>query len=417
MILNILNELAATQSRLEKEAILTREKNNELLTKVIVAALDPKINYWIKKIPSYQTAPTPPYCSLSLSFDLLNQLSTRQKTGHEAVNSLSNVLSWMTSADAEVLSRIINRDLRCGVSVSTVNKIWKGLIEEMEVMLASTDKTRIIFPAYSQCKFDGMRTIISRDASGIVPFSRNGKFIETHGKLDNDLLKNMAQGEVLDGEFVCYRDGKALPRQISNGILNKAIKGTITPEEADLIHFYCWDIVDTTGKIPYSKRLEKLNNFVPVEKMSIVETRIVANMKEAEAHFAEMIEAGEEGIIVKNIESKWKGSRSKDLCKFKAEQEADLIVVGWELGQGKYSQCLGNLICATRDMKVRVGVGSGFSDKQRKELTPDAILDKIVTVRYNVKIQDEKGEWSLFLPRFIGIRDDKDVANSFEELV
>jgi hypothetical protein len=68
-------------------------------------------------------------------------------------------------------------------------------------------------------------------------------------------------------------------------------------------------------------------------------------------------------------------------------------------------------------MIVRVGVGSGFSDKQRKELTPDAILDKIVTVRYNVKIQDEKGGWSLFLPRFIGIREDKDVANSFEELV
>ena len=55
MILTILNELAATASTKEKEAIVRREKDNMLLKQVFQAAYNNFITYGIKQIPEYET--------------------------------------------------------------------------------------------------------------------------------------------------------------------------------------------------------------------------------------------------------------------------------------------------------------------------------------------------------------------------
>ena len=59
MILDILKELEATSSRLEKEAILKREQNNALLKQVFFLAYDPFTQFYIRKIPSYVTEENP----------------------------------------------------------------------------------------------------------------------------------------------------------------------------------------------------------------------------------------------------------------------------------------------------------------------------------------------------------------------
>lgn len=48
-ILAILNDLAATTSRKEKEYILKEHKDNELLKIVFWAAYNPDLTYWIQK--------------------------------------------------------------------------------------------------------------------------------------------------------------------------------------------------------------------------------------------------------------------------------------------------------------------------------------------------------------------------------
>lgn len=53
-IYKIIEELRSDNSRLYKESILKQEYDNELLKKVLVMALDPNINYFIKKIPEYK---------------------------------------------------------------------------------------------------------------------------------------------------------------------------------------------------------------------------------------------------------------------------------------------------------------------------------------------------------------------------
>ena len=64
-----------------------------------------------------------------------------------------------------------------------------------------------------------------------------------------------------------------------------------------------------------------------------------------------------------------------------------------------------------------------MDDRKKKDKKSDTeflkkdFLGKIVEVKYNDIIKSKgKDEISLFLPRFIKIRDDKDQANSIEEI-
>jgi hypothetical protein len=419
-ILDILNELAADNSRIYKENILRREQNNELLKKVIVAALNPYINYYIKKIDHE------PICTgevdLEQTLNELEKLSTRQVTGNVARAFLNRVLNRCSKDDAEVVKRVLERDLRCGINVATVNKIWPGLVPTFDVMLADTDKSKIKFPAYAQIKMDGVRCHLYFDGRNALAFSRNGKPIDHKGKLDASARMLMKPGQTWDGELVCINpDSSFMPRQISNGIINKAIKGTISDEEADTITFTVWDIVDFSSTIPYEKRIRELEDIFHEKytdglKFRLIENRMVSSMQEAEEWFKEALLSGKEGIILKNTQAVWQPKRVKDLCKLKAEKEADLRVIGWEYGTGKNANRLGNLILGTDDGFLKVCVGTGFTDEQREEFTKDYMMGKIVTVRYNMKIRDESGAWSLFLPRFVEIRFDKDEPNKVDEI-
>ena len=53
MIYNIFEQLANDNSRLAKEAILVKNKDNKTLKQVFYLALDPFIQFYIRKIPSY----------------------------------------------------------------------------------------------------------------------------------------------------------------------------------------------------------------------------------------------------------------------------------------------------------------------------------------------------------------------------
>ena len=86
----IFDSLAADNSRLAKEAILTKNKDNKDLQRVIKLALDPLISFYIRKIPEYQAGGKK---SLSWAMDEIeNKLQTRNVTGNAAIELLKNVL-------------------------------------------------------------------------------------------------------------------------------------------------------------------------------------------------------------------------------------------------------------------------------------------------------------------------------------
>ena len=220
-------------------------------------------------------------------------------------------------------------------------------------------------------------------------------------------------------------DHQFADRQTGNGILNKANKGTISDKEAALVHATVWDSIpyayfaDGHCPTPYSKRFAQLSKVVngqsSVDKrIWLVASDIVETQEQASTIFEQYLAQGLEGIILKDGAGVWEDKRAKHQIKFKGELECDLKIVGVEEGNGKAAGSLGAIICESSDGVVKVRVGSGFNDAQRKNYWGENLLDKIVAVKYNCRIRNKLGEESLFLPVFIELRDDKDEADSSE---
>jgi len=445
MIYNIIQELRTDNSRLFKEGVLKREKDfasDDLLQKVFKAALNPLKQYYIRKIPEYAhnipgfVSPEKPL-SLELAINELERLSRRELTGNAGVEHLRKILSSVHSADAEVIKLIIAKDLDCGVSISTVNKIWPDLIPEWPCMLASGYHEKLInklkWPAYAQLKSDGMRCNAVINNGQVDFFARSGKPLDILGKLDhalytligsNDTLSfahDDGNGIVIDGELMVWNEDftKPMTRKEGNGILTKANRGTISPEEAKRVYFVIWDWIPYNKfqsgyfQLPYGMRFSELK-LATTDNITIqvIETKEVQNLEEAQVEFRRYLSEGYEGIILKDINAPWEDKRSKSLIKFKAELECDLLITGVEEGRGKYEGMVGAFCCESADGKVKVNVGTGISDAQRKEYWENKPIGKIAAIKYNEIIKASDGSTSLFLPVFVEVRFDKTEADT-----
>jgi len=427
------NELAADNSRNFKLDTLKANVHDVMLRQVISLALDPFTNFYIRKIPSYKPNNTSTNLNLKDGLPYLYQLCNRLVTGNAAIAKLTEVLEMVSADDAKVIERIIKKDLMCGVSISTANAVWPGLIKEYPVMLCSGYEQKLVdkikFPAYAQMKMDGMRfNAIVKD--GAVEYrSRNGKELNLLGELDDQFLEMAGGGDyVFDGELMVMLDGdhQFTDRQTGNGILNKANKGTISATEAGMIHASVWDMLpyvlfcDSYSDVPYATRFAKLTKMV--EKLKAKDKRVwlvtsttVNTIEEATEIFEEYLASGYEGIILKDGAGVWEDRRAKHQIKFKGELECDLKIVGTEPHKKK-PDWLGAIICESSDGTIKVNVGSGFNDEHRKTYKEKDLLGKVVAIKYNARIKNKLGEESLFLPVFVELREDKDTADNSKEI-
>ena len=441
----ILKELESDNGRLFKINVLEENLDNRLFERVVKATLDPYTQYYIRKIPDFIFDVTTEKLDLDWALGKLKMLSDRVVTGNDARDHLKMVLETLTLEDADVVTRIIGKDLKCGVNVSTVNKAYgKGFIEKYPCMLASAYNEKnfkhIKYPAIVQIKSDGMRANIIMNANGNVEIrSRNGKDIELHGHFDEVVRSvfyskpsgatlDQFRSAVIDGELVVLDENLeyVLDRKTGNGILNKAVKGTISKEEVKRVRLVAWDLIPLDDfkalrcDIPYfdrldvlRQRMDEVSNTFDKQLIEIQTTAFVDNFEQAQLLFNEALSDGEEGVIVKNGDSPWEDKRSKYQVKMKAELEADLLVTEWNEGTGRIEGLMGSVTGGSADGGLEVHVGSGFNDEDRKMVAGD-IVGKIITVKYNEVIQDKnKDKKSLFLPIFEEIRLDKNVADKF----
>ena len=423
-VFEALKVLESDNSRLFKEAKVKEFiKTVPDFQRVVEYALDYRLSFNVNKMPPKTDD------DIGGIFTYLTWLSSKNGATNDEVQHLVNVCE--DDETIEVVSRIVNKDLKCGVSVKTASKFLPHL-SEFPTMLAMPFKEKnlknITFPALAQLKADGVRVAVIVRGETVSFRSRNGKtFNIPNDEIRNDFLA-MADGAdvVFDGEMLFRNDDRSfMDRKIGNGIANKASKNTMSVAESKRIHIILWDLISLedfesgSGQVVYSARWTMLKNSISntvSDFFSAINTKTVENLDEAKVIFKEMLKDGEEGIILKNLKSYWENKRSKHLVKFKAILSADLRVIDWVEGTGKCSGMLGALLLESDDKKLQVSVGTGFTDEMRKSIGKD-IIGKIVEVEYNEKITKKGKEVkSLFLPVYVCSRFDKDLTNREEDL-
>lgn len=441
-ILKILEDIGSDTKRGHKLALIEQHKNNDLFLKVVKLALDPYVNFYIRKIPEYTfrflDGANDSHKTLNWALAELEKLSSRQLTGNAGIEHLRSILSELDSDDATVVRRIIGKDLRCGMADGIVNAVVDKFIPTYPCLLArpydEKNIKNITYPAYSQLKADGLRANAIVDGHKVTTCGRSGREIDLLGHFDQPMIHLAAKFPwpvVFDGEFVVVDEHETvIDRKTGNGIINKAIKGTITEAEAKMIRFQIWDAIplaefrDGKSVDTYKERFERLiqaidEDFENWKPYWVIPYKTVGSLPEAVAHFEQLLAQGHEGTILKNYSALWEDTRSKHLVKFKSEKDADLEIIGWNQGVGKFLGQVGSLICASSDRLVEVSI-SGFSDELRQWITDNIkdLIGKIVTVLYNERIKSKSrtGVDSLFLPRFVEFRSDKTVANSSKEI-
>lgn len=425
MSLQILHQLEAASGRLEKEAILKSHATDPIFKEVCRLTLDPLINFYIKKLPepdaSKGVIQPPEIIRLEHALqDLKSKLCSRLLRGYDARDHVAFLLGCLAEDDREVLRRVLGRNLKCGVSEATVEKIWPDLKLSYPCMLVSPldSKTKLTFPMIAQTKMDGMRFNAIVENGKVSYRTRNGKELDLFGVLDADVMNLTAEtAYVLDGELLMAGpDGAHMDRKTGNGLLTKFQKGTGTADLAKQIRAVVWDIVPLFAfrqgrcSVGYRDRHIMLHPN-QVGRIQIAPITIVNSMEEAQVLYQQKLTEGEEGLVLKDPKGAWEDKRVKHQVKMKAELEADLLVTGFLPGAGKYEGKIGSLLVETADGQVKTAVGTGLSDEQRSMAFTE-FKNKIVAVKYNAVITDKKvGSKSLFLPVFVEIREDKDEAD------
>jgi DNA ligase-1 len=416
----IITSLEDHPSRLNKEAILEAEKDNAELFEGFQLALSPFITFGVKKVPTHG-GPDGQGLPWEAFKELCHLLSTRQLTGDDARSAIELALSASTQAQwNNWYRRILIKDLRCGVSEKTVNKVKKNAVPLFECMLAhdgANHESKVSGKKLLEPKLDGVRvlTVINMESRTVTMYSRNGKVLENFNHISDGLLANIDDFErsfVLDGEIVST-SFQALMKQVHR-------KSDVKANDAVLMLFDILplsEFLDGQSTLGQRRRSNFLKNFKgildKVGNIGIVPQKEVdLDSYIGELEFKEFnkeaIDLGYEGIMIKDIDAKYVCKRNVAWLKQKPFIEVSLEVTGVEEGTGKNEGRLGALVCSGVDdgKTITVNCGSGFTDADRAEFwgDRDSLPGQIVEVRADAITQNQDGTYSLRFPRFLRFR-------------
>lgn len=432
-VLSALNAIAAVPGKKDKEALVTKHLADPDFERVVVLLLNPFKRFYIKDFEPV-TVSQPFTQTTEDAYRIFDQLAKRSISGFDARCVCGQLVA--SGFPADLMIRILNKDPKAGFGESTVTKAKKGLLPDFPYMRCALPKDAKFGTwdwnrgVISQEKADGMFATLNKSVGDLSMLSRSGK------PFDLDSFKNLVfASSVLDdntqthGELLVVNEkGEIQPREIGNGILNKIAQGGEWPKGMSPI-YRAWDQIPlssvvTKGKyaLGYANRVVNLKRQLPNANspITLIDTRYVNSMEEAKAHYAEMLEAGKEGIILSDPNAPWTDSTSKFKIKFKLTATCELRVIGYRPGRGKNEALFGSLICESEDGLLEVAV-SGFKDAHRKEIFENfesEWRDAIISVDSNMimKPSREGKKWSLFLPRFAELRKDKTKADTLEKI-
>jgi DNA ligase-1 len=458
-IKEIFNEIANESSTLKKTELVTKYSDNELFKRVLYMANSKRVKFFIKQIPECQNLLVPieenySESSLIWGLDQLERLMSREKTGHEAINFLKNVLETVHPDAAYIIERVIEKDCKIGYGTRMINKVFPDLIEKTGYMGCKPYTKEGILkllakgPCFSQEKMDGRYMNAVVQGGELDPESRQGEPTILEDNVMFEELRSLSDC-VLNGELTMV----GYPRYISNGIISSLISISakrsegkdVTKELAKFeskhlpfkdalsrIRFTAWDMLtldeyfNRKCKRPYHIRLRDLTLTLNGTKtrayqtLSVVETKTVFTLQDVMDHFDEVVARDGEGTVVKSMDGVWADTKPAYQIKVKKEINLDLRVIGFNYGTKgtKNEFVISSINVKSEDDKLYTTPG-GMDEDMMDYVTEnqDKLMNSIIEIKCSGLSQDSKGNYSTLHPRFCKLRDDKYTANTLEECI
>jgi DNA ligase-1 len=421
--------LESHPSRLNKEAIIeaiAQEGNDEFFHGCRLA-LDPMITFGVKQVPEKKDEDGPGF-NWDSFIVLAGGLRNRNLTGHDARDAIAEAVKLSTKNEWNGwYRRILIKDLRCGASEKTINKVVEKKYASYAIPVfgcqlahdSTNHESKVSGKKLIEVKLDGVRVITIVRCDGRVDmFSRNGKELVNFPHIVEQISAVVKQSPpkydlVLDGEIMSssFQDLMTQVHRKSDVKANDAILNLFDMCPLSNFELGSWDKSQTLRSQMVQAWVEKNNSDLP-NVTCLANELVDLNTAEGQLRYKEInaqaVAGGYEGIMIKDPEAGYECKRSVAWLKLKPFIEVSLEVVDVEEGTGRNVGRLGAIVCQGVDdgKAIRVNVGSGFSDSDRDSYwsSRDTLFGQIVEVRADAVTQNQDGTYSLRFPRFLRFR-------------
>ena len=407
----IIQKLESDNSRLFKESVVADNIISEEFTVGLQYALDSLVTFGVQQVP-FSEADGKGLLDKEF-YAVADKLVARELTGHAARDAIQELCDTATNEQwNDWYRRILIKDLRCGVSVKTVNGVAPKTVPVFGCMLAhdgAKHPKKIKGECLVEYKYDGVRVIAIVQNGSATLYSRNGKLLTNFPHIEEALSHKAYNNMVFDGE-VMSEDFQTLMKQVHR-------KEGAQTQDAYLALFDVLDLDEFQagkGKLTANERKEQLEILTPYFNGNVIRvvdyTTVDFDTEEGHATFdamnKEALEKGYEGLMIKPASAIYECKRSHAWLKVKPFIEVTLSVVEVEEGTGRNEGKLGALVVEGEDdgKFFHLNVGSGLTDENREVFWEhkDKLIGQLVEVRADAatKSQDSEDVWSLRFPRF-----------------
>jgi DNA ligase-1 len=415
-----IQQLEIHNSRLDKEGIIqaAHEEGVPEFFEGLRMALDPLYTFGVKQVPVREGLLPGQGLSWSNFLNLAHDLNARALTGHAARDAIELAMGVATDEQwNDWYRRILIKDLRCGVSEKTVNKVVPGTVPVFTCALAhdsAKHEKKMVGKKQIEIKLDGVRVLTVIRPNGINMFSRNGKEFHNFGHIIAELEEVVKDFPV---PYPLVLDGEVMSSNFQD--LMKQVHRKDNVEASDAV-LHVFDTIPLGNfknggwDKPQSFRSEITKHWV--EEHSDVLKHVQAldwetvdlDTVEGQTRFTELnkaaVEGGYEGVMIKDVDAPYECKRTHAWLKAKPFIEVTLEVKEIEEGTGRNEGRLGAFVCEGVDdgKDIRVNVGSGFTDSNRDDYwnRRNDIIGHLVEVRADAITKNQDGTYSLRFPRF-----------------
>ena len=410
-IQEFVTRLKSTNSTNDKIDIIKEYNDDYIIKQVLKYTYSPFKQFHLTSATVKKNKKLEPREGYNDLFYLLDALTKRTITGHEAIQSVKGYIQHMEEWQQDLVFCILDKNLKTRTGADLINKAIPKCVPTFKVALANSydkQKGKVNFDTqtwFASHKLDGVRCLAMVDENGQCNFySRQGKTFDTLDTLRKEIESLELTNVVFDGEVCivndnCVEDFQGIMKEI------KRKDHTIKNPKYKIFDYLTLEEFDTqTSTRNLSLRLStcvkpKLNCVEMLEQWKV----------ESDEHFQELAELATknnwEGLILRK-DCEYKGKRSNDLLKVKKFFDEEYVVKSIETSTHRIivngleveEEMLSNVVIEHKGCDV--GVGSGFDQSERRKYfkNPELIIGKTITVQYFEETLNQDGCHSLRFP-------------------